>query len=311
MQKKKVKALVLFSGGLDSILAVKLLLEQGIEVEAINFRTNFCGPSEARSAALMLGVPLREENIREEFLAVLKKPKFGYGAGMNPCIDCHTLMLKKAGEIMRAEGFYFLATGEVLGERPMSQNKNALKIVEKEAGLEGYLLRPLSAKLLEPTIAEKQGLIDREKLLDISGRNRQRQMELAEKFGIKEYPSPAGGCALTQEGFARRLKELMKHKPDFDSQDVDLIKIGRHFFENGAQIILGRNEQENQILESVAKNDDILVSPNEIVGPTALIRGENAKSFAEEAKKLIIEFSPKAKNLDVSRLTFSAVNGKK
>ena len=211
MNNKKIKALVLLSGGLDSILAVKLLLEQGIEVEAINFRTNFCGPSKARPAAKMLGVRLHEVDIRKEFLEVLKKPKHGYGSGMNPCIDCHALMLKKAGELMQKENscpersrrIDFIATGEVLGERPMSQHKKALKIVEKEAGLEGYLLRPLSAKLLEPTIPEKENLVDREKLLAISGRNRKPQMELAARYGIKNYPTPAGGCALTHTSSPR------------------------------------------------------------------------------------------------------------
>jgi len=304
-KNKKAKALVLLSGGLDSILAVRLLLDQGIEVAAINFRTNFCGPSKARPAAEMLGVPLREENIREEFLEVLKKPKYGYGAGMNPCIDCHALMLKKAGQIMKRERFDFVATGEVLGERPMSQNKKALKTVEEEAGLKGYLLRPLSAKLLEPTIAEYDGLVQRQKLLAVSGRNRKPQMELAKKFGILEYPSPAGGCALTQEGFVLRLKELIERKPDFNSEDVDLIRFGRHFFEDGAWIILGRSKQENQILESVAKNGDTLVEPENFIGPTALVRAEKIeKSAIEKAKESIVEFSPKAQNLDRAGLTF-------
>jgi tRNA U34 2-thiouridine synthase MnmA/TrmU len=306
---KKVKALVLLSGGLDSILAVKLLLEQGIEVVAINFRTNFCGPSKARPAAEMLGVPLREENIREEFLEVLKKPKHGYGAGMNPCIDCHALMLKKAGEIMKKERFDFVATGEVLGERPMSQHKKSLQIVEKEAGLKGYLLRPLSAKLLELTIAEKDGRINREKLLAISGRNRKPQMELAKKFGIKDYPTPAGGCALTQAGFVGRLKELMEHKPNFNSEDIDLIRFGRHFFIDGTQIIIGRNEQENQILNSVVKKGDILVEPENFIGPTALVRADKTdRLIVEKAKGSIIEFSPKAKNFDRSGLTFKIKN---
>jgi tRNA-specific 2-thiouridylase len=306
--KKKVRALVLLSGGLDSILAVKLLWEQGIEIEAVNFRTNFCGPAKARPAAEMLGVPLREENIREEFLEVLKKPKYGYGAGMNPCIDCHALMIKKAGEIMKAEGFDFVATGEVLGERPMSQNKNALQIVEKEAGLGGYLLRPLSAKLLEPTAAETEGLVEREKLLDISGRSRKRQMELASKFGITQYPTPAGGCALTQSGFARRLKELAEHQGDFNAADVDLMRFGRHFFiKDSAHIILGRNEQENQILESAAKKDDILIMPRDIAGPTALIRGRTTDAAVKKAEELILEFSPKARNLNSSALTFKVI----
>jgi tRNA U34 2-thiouridine synthase MnmA/TrmU len=309
--RRKVKALVMLSGGLDSILAVKLLLEQGIEVTAINFRTNFCGPSKARPAAELLGVPLREENIREEFLAVLKKPKYGYGAGLNPCLDCHALMLKKAGEIMRKEKFDFVATGEVLGERPMSQHKKALAIVENEAGLQGYLLRPLSAKLLEPTMAEKDGFIDREKLLALSGRNRKPQMELAKKFGIKGYPSPAGGCALTQEGYAARLKQLMKQKPDFNSEDADLIRLGRHFFQDGVWVILGRNEQENQILESISGKSGILVKPENFIGPTALVKGEN---FDEDkrniAKDLIIRHSPKIKNFEANLLTFFIGNDK-
>jgi tRNA U34 2-thiouridine synthase MnmA/TrmU len=304
---KKTKALVLLSGGLDSILAVKLLLEQGIEVEAINFRTNFCGPAKARPAAKMLGVPLREVDIRQDFLAVLKKPKFGYGAGLNPCIDCHALMLKKAGEIMRAESFDFVATGEVLGERPMSQHKRALKIVEKEAGLEGYLLRPLSAKLLEPTIPEIDGRVDRKKLLDISGRSRKRQMELAARYHIKNYPTPAGGCALTEKGFVQRLGELIKNKPDFDTIDVDLIKIGRHFFIENAQIILGRNQEENEILESAVGEKDILIKPQNFIGPAALIRGKKAdEAEIVKAEDLIIKFSKKAKkpkdlNFKISR----------
>jgi tRNA(Ile)-lysidine synthase TilS/MesJ len=294
MFNKKAKCLLLLSGGLDSILAAKLLLEQNIEIEAVNFRTNFCGPSKARPAAKQLGVNLREENIREEFLEILKKPKFGYGSGLNPCIDCHALMLKKAGEIMRAEGFDFVATGEVLGERPMSQHRQALDIVEKESNLKSRLLRPLSAKLLEPTLAEKEGLVDRERLLDISGRSRSRQMALAEKFGIKEYPTPSGGCALTEKGFARRTQELMKFKPDFSSNDLDLIRIGRHFFENEGQIILGRSKGENDALQTQAQNGDLIVKPENFAGPVALIRG-GGELFLSRAKDLILEFSKENK----------------
>jgi len=350
MRDKKVKALVLLSGGLDSILAVKLLLEQGIEVVAVNFRTNFCGPSKARPAAAMLSVPLREVAIREDFLEVLKKPKYGYGAGLNPCIDCHALMLKKAAEIMNKEDFDFVATGEVLGERPMSQHKQALEIVEKEAGLKGYLLRPLSAKCLEPTIPEIDGRVNREKLLGISGRNRKPQMDLAKKFGIREYPTPAGGCALTQEGFTDRLKELMEHNPDFDFRDVDLVRFGRHYWLNNIrpssdeegvgggvdlnikhhptsilpstegrrkpnqrkiQIILGRNERENEILSSVAGNGDIIIEPDNFVGPTALVRGKKiSEETTKKAKDLIIKFSPKAKNLARNKLTLKIVSDK-
>jgi len=303
--KKKAKALVLLSGGLDSILAVKLLLEQEIKVEAINFRTNFCGPSKARPAAEMLGVPLREVNIRQDFLPILKKPKHGYGAGLNPCIDCHALMLKKAGEIMRTEGFNFLATGEVLGERPMSQHKAALDIVAKDAGVTGYLLRPLSAKLLEPTIAEKEGLVDREKFLDISGRSRKIQIALAAQYGIKDYPTPAGGCALTEKGFSDRLRELMKNKPEFNAHDVDLVRFGRHFFypesiEGGGaiQIILGRNQAENEFLKNQIKRGEIFIIPINFSGPEALIRGRHilGKNIVR-AKELIVEFASKKKDL--------------
>jgi len=317
MTGKKIRALVLFSGGLDSILVVKLLLEQGIEVETVNFRTNFCGPSKARPAAKMLGVPLREIDIRWEFIEVLKKPKHGYGAGLNPCIDCHALMLKKAGEIMRAEGIDLVATGEVLGERPMSQHKKALEIVEQEAGLGGYLLRPLSAKLLEPTIPEKDGRVNREKLLDISGRSRQRQMELAKRYDIKEYPTPAGGCALTQKDFAGKLKKLMENKPDFTPDDLDLIKIGRHFWlatpnppvggegeSYSIQIILGRNQEENEILKSAKQAGDTYLTPLNFFGPSALIKGCQGDKFISQAKEFIVQFSPKAKGRGLNQLTF-------
>jgi len=312
MKKKNVKALVLLSGGLDSILAVKLLLEQGIEVEAINFRTNFCGPSKARPAAQQLGVFLREVDIREDFLLVLKNPKYGFGAGLNPCIDCHALMLKKAGEIMREEKFDFVATGEVLGQRPMSQHKKALEIVEKEAGLEGYLLRPLSAKLLPETRAEKEGLVDREKLLGISGRSRQEQMALAQKYGLENYPTPAGGCALTQEGFADRLKKIMEFKPDISIGDLDLAKIGRHFFENGFWLILGRNETENEILKNLAEKKDTILELKEIPSPLALLKNNANEKTMARAKELILKFSPKATlglaEADDRKIEFSVFN---
>ena len=295
---KKIKALVLLSGGLDSILAAKLLLEQNIEVLGICFFSNFFDCSLAKKAVAQLGIQLREIDIREDFLNFLKeKPKYGYGVGLNPCIDCHALMLKKAGEIMRKEGFSFVATGEVLNERPMSQKKPALKIVEKEADLEGSLLRPLSAKLLEETIPEKEGLVDREKLVDISGRSRQKQFELAKKFGIVDYPTPAGGCMLTQEGFVGRVKKLIEQKPDFNLNDAELVKIGRHFWHNGAQIILGRNKKENEQLVKLKQKDDIIIEPENFAGPTALIRNSAGNDVINKSKELVIKFSPKtAKN---------------
>ena len=204
---------------------------------------------------------------------------------------------------MKEEGFDFIATGEVLGERPMSQHKQALGIVERESGLEGYLLRPLSAKVLEPTIPEKEGLVDREKLEGISGRTRRRQLELAEQFDIKEYPSPGGGCALTESGFVERLKVLMKNKPDFTPADVDLVRFGRHFWLNGIQIILGRDAQENELLKSLGQGN-ILLEMENFPGPVALVRdAKQDDPVIEEAKKLLVKFS-KAKDKDFSEVKF-------
>ncbi|OIP78847.1 MAG: hypothetical protein AUK17_01600 [Parcubacteria group bacterium CG2_30_44_18] len=294
---EQVRALVLLSGGLDSILAAKLLLEQGVKVEGICFYSNFFDCRSARKAARRLNIKLREVDISSELLEIIRAPKHGYGAGLNPCIDCHALMIKKAGEIMKAEGSCFVATGEVLGERPMSQHKKALKIIEKEAKLEGYLLRPLSAKLLEPTTPEVRGLVIRDKLMDISGRGRKKQMELAKKFGITDYPTPAGGCMLTQDGFVSRLKELMEKKSDFNPEDVELSKIGRHFWDNSTQIILGRDKEENEMLVLAKTKKNALVVPDNFAGPSALVRGEQiGDKSIEKAKELVVQYSPKVKN---------------
>ncbi len=300
-------------------MAAKLLLEQNIEVEGICFYSNFFDCGLARKAARQLDIKLREVDVSEKLLEIIRAPKYGYGSGLNPCIDCHALMLKKAGEIMKAERscpersrrISFVATGEVLGERPMSQHKKALKIIEKEAGLEGYLLRPLSAKLLEPTTPEVRGLVIRDKMMDISGRGRKKQMELAKKFNITDYPAPAGGCMLTQDGFVRRLKELMKNKPDFNPKDAELIKVGRHFWHlaslgaSSTQIILGRNEEENKKLLQGKQEKDVVIEPDNFVGPSALIRGEKiGDEVIEKAKESIIQYSPRAKKNRDANLNF-------
>lgn len=298
METKNVKCLMLLSGGLDSTLAIRLLMEQGIKVVPINFTTSFCGPRKARSAATQLGLPLREVNIKKEFIDVLKKPKHGYGAGMNPCIDCHALMLKKAAEIMKEEGFDFVATGEVLNERPMSQTKKSLMIVEKEAGLAGYLLRPLSAKVLEPTEPEKDGRVDREKLLGISGRSRKIQIALAEKWDIKDYPTPAGGCALTESDFAGRVRDLFKNKTNCTLEDVELLKVGRQFWVNGARIVVGRNEKDNMRIESLAEADDLLIKPKELAGPSVIVRaGEIDDNLIQKAEEILFSFMKKTEGL--------------
>lgn len=270
----KVKAVVLLSGGLDSILAVKVLQEQGIEVVGVNFRTPFFGPEKAQVAAQFLGIELVILDVTAEHLDIVKHPKHGYGRFMNPCIDCHAYMIRKAGEVMRRVGAQFVATGEVLGERPKSQNPQALKIVERESGLEGYVLRPLSAKLLDPTVPEQEGLVDRERLLDIQGRTRKRQFDLAKEYGIDDYPTPAGGCLLTDPEFSNRLRYLFKVKPDAEENDVELQKVGRHFEgEDGSMIIVGRNEGENDRLLKLAREGDLLLEAKDYTGPLTLLRG--------------------------------------
>jgi len=294
---KKLRAIVLFSGGLDSILAVKILMEQGIEVIPVFFKSYFFGPEIAQKSAKENGLKLKVIDFSKEQLKIVKKPKFGWGSAMNPCLDCHILMFKKAKELMKKLKADFVTTGEVLGERPMSQNKEALELVEKESSLSGYLLRPLSAKLLKETIPEKKKLIKREELLAIEGRSRKKQLELAEKFKIKEYPTPAGGCLLTDPEFGKRLKELLKNYPKFNDNDVELLKLGRHFWEGKVKIIVGRNHQENLKIKKLAQKKDVLIEMENYPGPTTLIRsygGKISKEILEKAKKLTQSYSKKS-----------------
>jgi len=240
----------------------------------------------------------------------VKKPKFGWGASMNPCLDCHILMLKKVKEIMEKEKFDFVATGEVLGERPFSQTRGALLTVERESSLKGYLLRPLSAKLLEPTIPEKKGLVKREKLFDIQGRSRKRQIELAKKFKIKWYPQPAGGCILTDLEFGKKLRDLLEKYPEFNGNDVETLKLGRHFWEGNVKIIIGRNYEENLKLETLKRKGDLIIKMKNYPGPTALIRAYQtkiSKEILEKAKELILKYSKKAK--DKTDVKFLIKNG--
>ncbi len=301
MISKKTKAIVLLSGGLDSILAVKVLQEQGIEVMGLSFQSCFFNCEQAKKAAKSLGINIMIEDFSKEHLEMVKNPKYGYGKTMNPCIDCHALMLKKAKIIMEKEGFDFIATGEVLAQRPMSQNKKALKIVEQESGLLGRLIRPLSAKLLKKTVLEDKGLVDREKLLDISGRSRQRQMALAKKKKIKEYPSPAGGCILTDSEFSKKLKDLFIIYPFCQSNDIKLLRIGRHFWQGRNKIIIGRNEQENLKIKELVQNKDILIELQDYSGPLTLVRNygckkqEDKEKAINKAKYLTKYYSPKAR----------------
>jgi len=289
------KALGLFSGGLDSIIAAKLIQEQGIEVELVNFYTPFFPPKNAIRMAEQIKIPLKEIDVTKNYLKMLRKPKHGYGSEMNPCIDCKIFMFKKAKNYAKKIGAKFIFTGEVLGERPMSQNKNALELIEKEAGLKGRLLRPLSAKLLPVTEAEKKW-VDRNRLLDISGRKRERQFKLARKFGIKEYPSPAGGCLLTYREFANKSRDLLMHKKNIRKEDLEILKVGRHFRYKKNKIIVGRNEEENKKLLELKQRTDYIFEVPDVGSPLTILQGPKTKDSIEKAAQLTARYSDAKEN---------------
>jgi len=297
------KAVALLSGGLDSMLAIRLMLEQSVAVEALHFVSVFdCGTTEAENcassqrAAAQLGVPLRFEEISAELLEIVKNPKHGRGSNMNPCIDCHAMMVRRAARVMREVGADFICTGEVLGERPMSQRRDALGIVAREAGAEGLLLRPLSAQLLEPTIPEQKGWVDRAKLLRLSGRCRKPQFELARTLQIGQFPTPAGGCLLTDPGFSARMRDLLKHQPDCTPEDVRLLKVGRHFrLSPAARAVIGRNEGENRIIEQLARVDDVLLEAVRHSGPLALVRGPASEAELTLAAAVTLRYGKAGK----------------
>jgi tRNA U34 2-thiouridine synthase MnmA/TrmU len=291
------KAIGLMSGGLDSILAVKLILEQGIEVIGVCFTSPFFNNTlQVKQIAEQLYIRLEIIAFDDDYIKMIQKPKYGYGKAFNPCIDCHTYMLKKAKELMEKLKVDFVFTGEVLGERPMSQNIQALKNIEREAGLIGKLLRPLSAQLLEPTIAENTGIIDRTKLSNISGRSRKPQLTLAKKYGITDVPQPAGGCLLTDKGFSQRLKDAFEHN-ESSLNDLELLKFGRHFRiadTDSVKIIAGRNKKENEQIEKLAQKTDIIIKPEETVGPVVLIRNyKDSQKSLRVAAGLCARYSDK------------------
>ncbi len=268
----KVKGIALISGGLDSILAVKIVQEQGISVQGVAFETPFFSADRAVEACKAIGLPLDVVDITRDHLVMLRAPRYGYGKNMNPCIDCHILMLKKAGERMKSENADFILTGEVLGQRPMSQGKQSLHVVAKRSGYEEYIIRPLSAGLLPETKPEMEGRIDRAKLLDIQGRGRKRQMDLAEKYRLTGYAKPAGGCLLTDTEFTRKLRDLYTHDDEPGIKDIELLKVGRQFRLNDkTKIIVGRKKNENSVIEKLSQDRDIVIKARDFPGPTVLV----------------------------------------
>ena len=304
------EAIGIVSGGLDSALAVALIKRQGVTILGLHFHNGFSpnamkaevqGPDalalflEKKALALTesLGIPVEIVDISREYLDLLLSPEHGYGSQVNPCIDCRIDMLRRAAVRMREEGAGFVFTGEVLGQRPMSQHRQAMDAVERRSGLEGRLLRPLSARLLPETAAEREGLVDRSLLLDIQGRSRRRQMALAEEWGISGYSQPAGGCTLTDENYGRKFKEMLEHEgPAGLSRRVAvLLAIGRHFrLGGGARAVVGRNRTENGYIERSFSGEWLAV-PVDCPGPTTLLLGNPAEGDLERAAALTARYS--------------------
>ncbi len=285
------KALGLMSGGLDSSLAAITLMRQGIEVTGISFVTPFFGAGKAKRAAEKIGFPLIVREISDIHLEMVKNPKYGYGRNMNPCIDCHAMMFRLAGEIMQREGFDFLFSGEVLGQRPMSQNANALRSVANYCGHHDKVLRTLSAKLLPITPVEEAGLVDREQLLDIQGRSRKRQQALAREWGYPDFPSSGGGCLLTEVGFSDRLRDLLEHDAAASVNDVELLKVGRQFrLSDSCKLVLGRKQEDNEAINQLAGECHIRLRCANHSGPLGLLCGTMTEKDKETAAAIVASY---------------------
>jgi tRNA-specific 2-thiouridylase len=289
----KVRALGLFSGGLDSVLACLVLRRAGVEVEALTFVTPFFSDANARQSAQTLGIPLTVLDVSRDHLErVVKNPRYGYGSNMNPCIDCHAYMIRKAAELVDERGFSFIFTGEVLGQRPMSQNRQSLATVAKASGAGDRLLRPLSAKLLDITPMEQDGLVEREKLLSLHGRGRKPQIALAKELGVNKYPAPAGGCLLTVPQFSDRLKDLLTHDPKADIKPVELLKHGRHFrLSERAKLVVGRDQKDNQRMEQATPDEAIELITQGWPGPLGLYSGPQDGPELERAAALVAGYT--------------------
>jgi len=292
-----MRAVSLFSGGLDSMIAIKLMRDQGIEVTALHIKIGFAGTKDVteqmRSRAQMAGADFRIVDVREEYIQkILFSPVYGYGKNFNPCIDCHGYMFTIAKAMMEELGASFLVTGEVVGQRPMSQRSDALKQVSKLANDkdEKLILRPLSAKLMEPTTPELEGWVDREKLLDISGRSRERQLALTQQYGWEDFESPGGGCLLTEPIYSQKIAEFIEHE-EFAVEDIDLLKYGRHFrLPDGAKLVVGRNQEDNESMQNLS-NPDYTPITLPIGGPYSLLHRDATPSDRNLAAQIAITYA--------------------
>ena len=303
-EEKKKKVVALLSGGLDSQLAIKMMQEQGFDVSAVAIKTPFCDFDcgrgcgfEIRERADDLDVNLKTVYLGDEYIEMLKHPKHGIGAGFNPCIDCRSMMFDAAKKHMEEIGAEFIISGEVLGQRPMSQHAPALRTIENESDLVGKIVRPLSAALLPETDPEKDGLIKRENLGMIRGRTRRGQLDMAKKYGIENPPNAGGGCLLTEPHFGIKAKDLFSHTKNPTINDIDLLKIGRHFrLDKETKFIVGRNKDENEMIKAIALPGDILLEAKDFVGPVSILRGSNAKQHLKFASSITLRYSDAPNN---------------
>src|SRR3990172_1945488 len=296
----KIKAIALLSGGLDSLLSVILMRKQGIDVTALTFLTHFgcditdkssCSKDQAEHGQ-QYGFTIKLAHLGDKFFNIVKNPEYGRGKNMNPCMDCRILMLKEAGEFMRMTGAEFLITGEVIGQRPMSQRRDALDIIDREAGLKGLILRPLSGKLMKPTVMEEKGMVNRDLLYDFSGRSRRPQMALAREFGLTDYPAPAGGCLLTEPNYSFRLRELLDHDADPSLEDLALLRLGRHFrVSHSCKIIVGRNRSENEAMLLLETGKSVCLRVEDYAGPIVFVRGNTTEEIVQTAASLCARYS--------------------
>lgn len=315
--KKRPHAVALFSGGLDSALAILLLLRQNIEVTALTFMTHFgCDLGDRSScganpfpAAEKFGFNVKLMHLGQKFVDIVENPQFGRGKNMNVCVDCRILMLTEAKTYMELIGADFIVTGEVLGQRPFSQLKDKLALTIREAGLEGKLLRPMSAKLLPETDAERDGLVDREKLESISGRSRKRQLEMAAEFGLENYPTPASGCLLTDQGYSNRLRDLLAHTEKLSFDDLNLLQVGRHFrLDLNTKVIVGRNENENNRLLSLKKEHHTILEAVDVSSPVTLLIGPATAENINKAAMITARYTT-ARNEPTVRIKCVNNNG--